>query len=147
MRRLNVSLRIDAPLEVVWDLLVSVQHWPRWGPSVRGVELDTARIAAGSRGTVITRGGLRLRFEISSFEADRSWSWRVAGVPATDHRVQADGDGTIVGFGVPVAVAPYAVVCAVALRRLDRLSRRSSGPGAASTAGSRRSRSRCSRWR
>lgn len=121
MRHLSVSRRIAAPVDAVWDLLVTVQDWPRWGPSLRGVELDTERIVAGSRGTVIARGGVRLPFEITTFEPQQRWSWRVAGVSATDHTVHADGDATVVRFGVPMLVAPYAAVCVIALRRLERL--------------------------
>lgn len=121
MRTLEVSRLIAAPMAEVWELLVNVEHWPEWGPSVRGVELDTLRISAGSRGTVITRGGLRLPFDITTFEPQRRWSWRVAGLQATDHTVEHVGDGTVVRFGVPVLVAPYTGVCALALRRLERL--------------------------
>lgn len=129
MRHLTVSRRISAPVDVVWSLLVTVQDWPRWGPSVRGVELDTERIAAGSRGTVIARGGVRLPFEITVFEPQRRWSWRVAGVAATDHSVRADGDATVVCFGVPMPVAPYAAICVIALRRIERLANPSAARG------------------
>lgn len=121
MRQLTVRRRMAAPAEVVWDLLVTVEAWPHWGPSVRRVELDTARIVAGSRGTVVTVGGLRLPFEITDFEPGRRWAWRVAGVAATDHRVRPVGSGSEACFGVPLPVAPYSAVCAMALRRLDRL--------------------------
>lgn len=121
MRTFEVSRLIAAPVAEVWELLVGVEHWPAWGPSVRGVELDTLRISAGSRGTVITRGGLRLPFEITTFEPQRCWSWRVAGLRATDHTVEHVRGGTLVGFGVPALAAPYTAVCALALRRLERL--------------------------
>jgi hypothetical protein len=121
MRRLRVRRDIAAPPEVVWDLLVSVDQWPLWGPSVRAVDLDAARISLGSRGVVDTVAGVRLPFEVTGFEATRTWSWRVGGVDATDHTVDAFAGGTRVTFGAPWLAAPYLGVCAVALRRLERL--------------------------
>lgn len=31
-REIHVTRRVNAPLEVVWDLLADVSTWPRWGP-------------------------------------------------------------------------------------------------------------------
>ena len=105
----------------MWDLLVTVEQWPRWGPSVRAVALDTARIVGASRGTVDTVLGVTLPFEVTAFEEGRAWSWRVAGLPATDHTVVGVDGGTRVTFGVPWLAAPYLGVCALALRRIERL--------------------------
>jgi hypothetical protein len=62
-----------------------------------------------------------LPFAISTFEPGARWSWRVAGVPATGHRVEPTSDGCRIVFEVPIVAAPYAAVCRVALRRLARL--------------------------
>jgi hypothetical protein len=35
-----VSVDVDAPSGVVWDLLVDVEAWPRLGPSVRGAAVE-----------------------------------------------------------------------------------------------------------
>ncbi|MBK9178280.1 MAG: SRPBCC family protein [Acidimicrobiales bacterium] len=128
MRRLRASRLVAAPQALVWDLLVTVARWPRWGPSVRAVELDTERITLGSRGVVETVVGVRLPFEVTRFEPDRSWSWSVRGVQATDHAVETTATGTRVSFGVPWVAAPYLGVCAVALRRLERLAVQEIGP-------------------
>jgi len=119
------SRDIAAPAEVMWELLTDVDRWPEWGPSVRRATLATSRFELGSRGTVRTVLGLAFRFEVTRFEEGRSWSWRVAGCPATDHVVEARGpDLSRVGFGVPWIATPYLVVCRMALRRLDELGRR-----------------------
>ena len=66
-----------------------------------------------------------LPFEITTFVDGTEWSWKVAGLPATDHRVEAiTGDRCRVGFAVPWPAAPYLVVCRTALRRLDRIASR-----------------------
>lgn len=116
-----VHREIDAPAEVLWDLLASPDRWPEWGPSVRHAELDGDRLDTGATGVVTTALGVRLPFEITSSDGMR-WSWKVAGVPATDHSVEGLGPARCrVGFGVPWPAAPYLAVCRMALGRLESL--------------------------
>jgi hypothetical protein len=117
-----VRREVDAPAEVLWGLLVDPERWPSWGPSVRSAELVGPPLGLGSRGAVTTVGGLRLPFEITAFELGQRWTWKVAGLPATGHTVEVLApDRCRVGFSVPVAAAPYLLVCRVALSRLARL--------------------------
>lgn len=117
-----VEREIAVPSEAAWELLVDVDRWPEWGPSVRAAGLDTDRFEPGATGWVSTPLGLRVRFEITAVEPGQRWAWKVAGIPATDHRVRPIGASTCsVGFGVPVVAAPYAVVCRRALATIDRL--------------------------
>ena len=120
-----VSRDLAVPAEVMWELLVDVRRWPEWGPSLRNATLVTSRLELGSSGSVRTVIGLELPFEVTRFEEGRSWSWNVAGIPATDHVVEARGtDASRVAFGVPWFALPYLVVCRVALRRLETLGER-----------------------
>lgn len=125
MRLLWTWREIDAPAAAVWRVLTDLDQWPQWGPTVRAATLDRAGegpLLAGSTGTVTTLAGVDLPFEITELIEGRSWSWRVAGVPATSHAVEALGDERCrAGFGVPVPAAPYLAVCAVALRRIERM--------------------------
>ena len=122
MRRRWVSRDVAAPVERVWALLVDVESWPRWGPSVRRAAVGAGGLALGRHGTVTTVLGLRLPFEITGFRPGRAWSWTVAGWPATDHEVEPiELDLTRVRFGVPAIAWPYLAVCRIALRRIDRL--------------------------
>lgn len=115
-----VERTIDAPVSVIWHLLTAVEHWPAWGPSVRSAVVDGGVIAAGASGSVTTVGGLQLPFVITTFVDGASWSWDVAGVGATEHRVDVLDDGRCrVRFGVPWPATPYLVVCHAALRRLE----------------------------
>lgn len=118
---LSTSRRIAAPADRVWRLLVEVEHWPRWGPTVAGAELGTAAIADGSRGRVRTAAGFSLPFEVTTFVPGRRWAWTVAGVPATAHEVRPVDGGCEVTFSVPVWAPAYLVVCALALRRIEAL--------------------------
>ena len=54
-----------------------------------------------------TAVGLWLPFRITDFEQDAAWSWIVAGIPATGHRVRAiDPQNCRLTFTVP-AWAPF----------------------------------------
>ena len=119
-RRLVVSRTVSVPAHVAWTVLVSVDDWPEWGPSVSAVRGVDGRIEPGSDGEVRV-AGVWVPFTVETC-ADYRWTWRVAGIPATGHRVNAVGvDRCEVAFEVPLAATPYAAVCAVALRRIDRL--------------------------
>ena len=123
---LEVGRDLAAPAAVAWDLLVDTTRWPEWGPTVTGAEItaggDGSRIGPGATGTVRTPGGLSLPFRVTELDPGRRWAWAVGGVPATAHRVEALGSDTCrVTFEVPVWAAPYLAVCAVALRRIERL--------------------------
>ena len=109
----------------VWRILTDLDRWPDWGPSVRSASTaDGDPLAAGSRGTVTTVGGLRLPFVIDELTPGRSWSWTVAGVRATDHRVDPTVDGCRVTLAVPLFAAPYLVICRIAVRRIEELATR-----------------------
>jgi uncharacterized protein YndB with AHSA1/START domain len=121
LHRCWVARTIDAPAADVWALLVDVDAWPTWGPSIRGASVD-GPIELGRRGTVTTAVGVRLPFEVTRFEPGRAWSWHVAGVPATDHEVEPlHARRCRLRFGAPWVAAPYLAVCELALRRIDRL--------------------------
>ena len=117
-RRLVVSRHVDAGRDAAWDLLTDTERWPEWGPSVRAVDCDTRYIEAGTTGRVRIPGGVWVPFEITTC-ADYRWTWRVARVPATGHRVEADGDGCRVGFEIPVLAGGYAPVCVRALGKIE----------------------------
>jgi hypothetical protein len=119
-RRLVVARLIDAPADRVWDLFVDTRQWPAWGPSITAVECSDRRIRDGTTGHVRTVGGLRLPFEITSC-ANYRWTWRVAGISATGHRVEPVNGRCRAAFELPLLAAPYTVVCRRALQRLDAL--------------------------
>ena len=117
----SVDRVVAAPPEVVWDLIARTRHWPSWGPSVRAVEPADAEVAPGAVGRVRTAAGPWLPYRITAVEPGRAWSWTVAGVGATGHRVDPHPAGCRVTFTVPWWATPYLVVCVAALRRIDRL--------------------------
>lgn len=118
----RVDRHVDAPTAAVWRLLVDLDAWPEWGPTVRRAALEDAEeLGGGVRGRVWTPVGLSLPFTITEFVPGRRWAWSVAGVPATAHEVRPDGRGCRVRFEVPWWASAYLPVCAVALGRIEKM--------------------------
>lgn len=119
----SVSRYIDAPPNAVWEVLVDIDAWPQWGPTVSGAEVDGDGLTLGATGRVRTAVGIELPFTITDFEPGRRWAWSVAGVPATAHAVEPDGAGCRATMTVPWWAPAYLTVCAIALRRIDKMVR------------------------
>lgn len=123
--RLEVTGTIAAPAKAAWELLVTPDRWPEWGPSIRAVECVDEQIRAGSTGRVRLPGGLWLPFEIETFTplSDHSsgrWTWHVARIPATGHRVDSLDGACRVVFELPLLAAGYVPVCSRAIDRIER---------------------------
>lgn len=119
-----VSRTMAVPPDVVWGLLVDTRVWPLWGPSVAEARLSepgSTTLVHGSRGRVRAPVGPWVPFEVTELVPGVRWSWRVAGIPVTTHEVQPVGAGCRVRFGVPLWAPAYLAVCALALRRIERL--------------------------
>jgi len=123
---------VDAPAPAVWRLLLDLDAWPRWGPTVSAARLDDGGriLSPGATGSVRTPVGVWLPFTVTELregsagddDVPWSWSWRVAGVPATRHEVRATSTRSCaVAFGAPVWAPAYLPVLAVGLDRLARL--------------------------
>lgn len=124
----TVERHIAAPPEAVWNILVDLDAWPQWGPSIQRAELSgTGPMKLGSQGKVWTPFGVALPFTITEFADRRCWAWDVAGIAATRHAVHAVDDGTRLAFGVPWWAPAYLSVCTLALRRIDRMVTRPRG--------------------
>ncbi len=119
MRHVRETIEIGVPPSRGWDLIARFEHWPHWGVSIDGVEAAGSEVESGLKGRVKTAVGPWLPFEITDVDPGRSWSWRVAGIPATGHVVEAIGaDRCAVSFTVPWPAAPYRFVLRRSLRRL-----------------------------
>ncbi len=115
---------VAAPATAVWELLVDLDAWPRWGPTVTAARLDDGGrtlTVPGARGAIRTPVGLWVPFVVTELTPRAHWSWSVAGVPATTHRVDPDGAGCVVELGAPGWAPAYLPVLEVATRRLAAL--------------------------
>jgi len=124
-RHVVVSREVPASREDAWDLLTDTERWPEWGPSVRGVECGRRYIEAGTTGRMRVPGGLSIPFEVTACAPYR-WTWRVARIPATGHRVDAPMAGhpderCRVVFELPVLGTGYVPVCLRALERIESI--------------------------
>jgi Polyketide cyclase / dehydrase and lipid transport len=119
----RVDRLIATPSSAAWKVLVDLDAWPQWGPTVSGARLDPphTELALGATGTVNTSLGLAVPFVVTEFEPDRHWAWKVAGIQATHHWVQSVGRHTRVSIGVPWWAPGYLAVCSIALRRIDAM--------------------------
>ena len=120
---LAVDRFIAAPPSVVWNVFVDLDAWPQWGPTVSAAWLDPphTRLELGATGGVRTSLGLAAPFTVTEFEPGRHWAWKVAGIPATHHRVEPADGGARASFAAPLWAAAYLSVCAIALRRIDAI--------------------------
>jgi hypothetical protein len=128
-RRVCVRRTVAATRESAWEVLTDTETWPEWGPSVSAVESSDRVIREGTTGRVRTPVGISLPFEITSCR-DYRWTWEVAKIPATGHRVDAVeeptdgeeyGEKCRVVFEVPLLAAGYVPVCQRALGRIEAI--------------------------
>lgn len=96
----EVSLRIAAPPQAVWEVLTAIGDWPRWNPDVRKVKFAgplepgvTFRWKAGPGWITSTLRDVEPPGRIA-------WTGRTMGINAIHaYRFEADGDGTAVHSG------------------------------------------------
>jgi len=120
--RINVGKFYHASPLIVWNLITDTDQWPLWGPTVKRVQLPERFIRQGSLGRVLTAIGIWLPFVIVKFEHGCFWSWKVASINATGHRIQpVETGGCILWFEVPIIAAPYILICQMALNRIQDL--------------------------
>lgn len=121
-----LGIDVAAPSELAWYELIELGSWPHWGPTVRAARLENGseRLYADAAGSVQTSVGLWLPFQVDDWHETgplRSWSWRVAGVPATAHSVAERGPSRCrVEMSVPWFAPGYLSVVALALARIRR---------------------------
>lgn len=124
----EVARDVDADPDHCWTLLTDPERWPEWGLSVGAVRCDDARIERGSRGEVRVAGTWHPFTVETCDEVEpgvRRWTWRVRGIRATGHRVEALPDGSSrVVFEVPYWAMAYVAICAAALRTIAKLAER-----------------------
>lgn len=121
IREFTADRWVAAPSDTVWRILVDLECWPRWGPTVSRAETDGDLLTLGTTGRVWTPIGVPLPFTITEFVPGVRWGWRVAGIGATTHGVDPEGDGCRVWMSAPWWAPAYLPVLSIAVRRIDDL--------------------------
>jgi uncharacterized protein YndB with AHSA1/START domain len=118
---IEATRRMDASPATAWRALSEPALWPSWGPAVTDVECEDQQLRTGTTGRVRTPVGAWVPFTVTHVDPGHRWTWRVAGVPATGHRVEPGPDGCLIVFELPTWAFGYLPVCELALRRLERM--------------------------
>ena len=119
---LAVGRDVAAPPKPTAETLRDTRRWPEWSPSVRAVESTDRFVETGTTGRVRVAGAW-VPFRLTAATRLR-WDWRVAGVPATGHRVERypeRPDRCRVVIEIPLLAAPYVPICRRALDRFAAL--------------------------
>ena len=79
--RIEVSVEIARTPDVIWPVLIDVQRWPEWTPSVTAVErVDRAPFGIGSRARVRQPGLKTMVWEVSEFQPEKLFTWQTRSV-------------------------------------------------------------------
>jgi uncharacterized membrane protein len=73
---MNVSIEIDAPAPVVWQVFSDVERWPEWTASVTRLDpLDGPGLGVGKRFAIKQPRMPRLVWEVTELAEGASWAW------------------------------------------------------------------------
>ncbi len=98
------TIHIEADIDTVWDVLMDVEHWTDWTPTmmwIRPYEDEPLQ-----EGSVLHIKQPRLKaaaWTITSIEPKQSFTWRNSGagvITEVDHELAATPDGTSVTLRV-----------------------------------------------
>lgn len=95
----SVTEQISASPDVVWDVLIDIDHWPNWTQSVRTAQrIDQGPLGVGSRARLKQPGMPTMVWEVTELAAPSVFTWqaRTPGVTtvAVHRMVPGSGGGT-----------------------------------------------------
>lgn len=122
--RYETSVEIEATPELIWPVLIDVERWPEWTPSMRRVErVDEGEFGVDSRVRIKQPRLPAVIWRVTAFEPGRSFSWIARGAGMTtvaDHRLAAGPTGaTVVTLSIHQS-GPLAPVLALFTERLTK---------------------------
>lgn len=128
----SYSVHIDAPPEKVWPVLVDVESWPGWTPSVERVQrLENGEFGEGSTAKLKVKGAPTSIWTVVDFSPGKAFAWstRARGVESiAEHIIVPDGDGTKLTLNI-VNRGLMAQIAAPLIRRVARRNLRMEGDG------------------
>lgn len=118
------SIRIHAPAEHVWSILIDVERWPEWTASISSVRrLEQGPISVGSRARVKQPKLASMIWTVVGLEPMRTFTWTaISGGVTTlaEHEITSDPDGTVtvtLSFRQTGVLAPIVGLFAAGLTR------------------------------
>jgi len=103
----DIAIEIDAPADVVWEVIRDVERWPEWTPTVTSVRrLDTGALRVGSRARIRQPKLPRADWRVTALEDGHGFTWVSSspGVRVTAHHwVEARGGASRAALSVGFA--------------------------------------------
>ncbi len=98
MKNFEITVDIEAPPERVWDVMVDVEKWPEWTPSMSSVKrLDPGELRVGSRARVKQPKLAPATMTVTHLERDKTFTWMTSApglVVTATHTVMPRGKGS-----------------------------------------------------
>lgn len=117
------TVEVDADPQRVWQVLVDVESWPEWTPSMTTVEMVTPRpLGPGSRVAVKQPRLARVEMTVDRYVEGRSFAWssRTKGLHTVgDHVVEPTPTGSRVTLTLTQS-GPLAGIVRLAYGRMIR---------------------------
>ena len=102
--RIQVSIKVDRPPEVVWPVLVDVERWPEWTASITEVRrMDRASLDVGSIVRIRQPRLKTMDWRVTEFRKGRYFVWenRSPGVlTVASHTIREQESGSIVDLTI-----------------------------------------------
>jgi len=98
--RADITVRVSAAPERVWEVLVDVENWPSWTPSVMSItRLDEGPLRIGSRVRIKQPRLPVVTWTVTELSPAASFTWVAAGPgfrTTASHRIRPGEPGSIV---------------------------------------------------
>lgn len=124
--RHEVTTRVDAPADVVWQTISVVEKWPEWTPTMESVRRhDKGELTVGSSAEVRQPKQPVRRWTVTELTPGRAFRWTASGPGVrftADHEVTTGADGEVaatLAFAVSGPLAP--VVALLGGRTIRRM--------------------------
>ena len=105
------SIAIAAPRERVWDILVDVERWPEWTPSMTSVTFAGGnRLAKGSRLRIKQPRMPAMTWDVTEIEPLQSFTWNARSLGVTTSAVHRLAPGPKGGVTVGLVLQQRGVL-------------------------------------
>lgn len=98
VRNYEITVDIDAPPERVWDVMIDVEKWPEWTPSMSSVKrLDTGDFRKGSRVRIKQPKLAPTTMTVTELENEKGFTWTATApglVVTARHTITRKGKGS-----------------------------------------------------